>query len=175
MRYKLLFFFVFILAACSPEAVKKNATEALANFQNFEVMTLFTFYDQINQTVIYESIVESFKNFGKVTVSEEPSMFQTFPKLSPSLPICMVSIGKTPGQLEVSLEIFAQAAIIANQYKTLCSIWKKKLYIFQEAPQVGEEVINMIKKLIEDFAKDYSRANPEKTVPSFYVRKFNGF
>lgn len=168
----LLFLACVILASCNSESEKKKNIPPLRNLQNFEVVALFSPYEQYDQKMICNILIDSFKNIGEVTVVQDASMFATLPQLQSSAPICYFSIGKIQNRIEIVLNVIAEVEVITNQSKITCPIWTNKASAEFMSDNFQLEVAGIIKNMIKEFAEEYSKANPGKTRVAFLVREF---
>jgi hypothetical protein len=174
-----IFFIVFLLLNnfVFPDETKieEDTTRVLGRFQKFKVVTLLPFFERIDQKVIYETMTESFKKYGQVIVSEKKSMFQSLLQLDAQDPVCFFVIDKEEEQIKGSLEILAEVEVVANKYKTTCSIWKKTLYVPippEKKNQVESIIANLIQEMIDEVSKDWMKANADAKQPIFHINKF---
>jgi len=175
MKYALFFFVLLTGIVFGAEKKAESVEYALSGFQKFEVITFFSPYDKIDQNLIYDSVAEAFKKFGQIALSENESMLSGLLQLSASFPICYFSIGKNEDSIEVSLNVLAEAEVLANKYKTTCTLWKKTLFsqISQDNNQMSLVIAKLIQEMIKSFAEDCMKANNKDTKQLFFhVRKF---
>ena len=171
-------FLVFLLLTGVVFAIEKkteSVENVLSGFQEFEVITFFSQYDEIDQNAIHDSVAASFQQFGKISVSENESMLSSLLQRSPSFPICYFSIAKKDDQIEVTLHVLAEAEVLANKYKTTCTIWKKTLssQISQKDNQSNLVIGNLIQEMIKSLVEDCVKANNQDSKQlSFHIRKF---
>lgn len=149
--------------------------KALTQLQTFDVIAFFSPYDKLDETAAYSSLIDSLKKIGKVTITEDESMLCSLLQNHSPHPICYFSIEENQDLLEVSLHVIAEVTVAANQYKTACPIWKKKL--FSPTPPDDAQTIatieNLAKKLIESLGVDWEKANESnEKQPFFHVKKF---
>ena len=89
--------------------------------------------------------------------------------------ICLFSIDKDQDEIKVSLNVFAEVKIVANEHKTACSIWKKTLFskIQSEKENKSELIIaNLVQEIIDDLSKDWLKANTNSKQLTFHINKF---
>ena len=102
-------------------------------------------------------------------------MLSSLLQWSPSFPICYFSIAKKDDQIEVTLHVLAEAEVLANKYKTTCTIWKKTLssQISQKDNQSNLVIGNLIQEMIKSLVEDCVKANNQDSKQlSFHIRKF---
>jgi hypothetical protein len=176
MKYFLLIFLLLINFAWAHEKkIESEEVRVLAGFQKFKVIALLPFFERVDQKVIYDAMAESFKKYGQVIISEKKSMFQSLLQLDAHDPICFFAFDKDEEQIKGSLEILAEVEVLANKHKTTCSIWKKNLStsISSETKNQTEQAIaNLIHKMIDDIAKDWTKANADSKQLVFHIIKF---
>ena len=175
MKYVILsFLLVTSFCFAKDKKIENSRLHALTGFQKFEVITLFSPHDAIDQNAIYDSVTESFKKFGKIALSEDESMFKSLLQSGAVYPLCFFSIEKGLDTIEVSMDVLAEVEVLANKYKTTCPIWKKTL--FAPVPpdgKTGAAIANLTQEMIKSLAEDCIKANHiDSNQLSFHIRKF---
>lgn len=171
-----MIFFLLITNFCfaKDKKIENSRLQALAGLQKFEVITLFSPYDAIDQNMIHQSVTESFKKFGKIAVSEDESMFKSLLQSGAVYPLCFFSIEKGQDQVEVSMDVLAEVEVLANKYKTTCPIWKKTLFApIPQDDKADSAIVNLTQEMIKSLAEDCIKANQTNSNQmSFHIRRF---
>jgi hypothetical protein len=153
----------------------RNNDELIA-LNKFEVFTLFLPYEQIDQNLFYNSVVESFKKHGDVTISEDQSLFQNLlQRKDIDGSICLFCIDKDSKEVKVSLEIITETEIATNKFKTAASIWKKTLnseICSDEQDLSNLEIANLVSAMIDIFSKEWGDVNKNTNQLVFHINKF---
>lgn len=171
--------FLLLTSICwaTDKKLENQELHALTGLQKFEVVTLFLPENTTHQKTAYNSITEAFKKIGRIAVSENESMFKTLLQFGAVGPICLFSIEIDEGQIELSLDVLAEAEVTANHYKTACSVWKKTLYslVPKDNNQTDASIANLVQEMIKSFSDDWLRANNQDPKQLFFhIRKFEG-
>jgi hypothetical protein len=173
MKYLLFIFLLLINFSWSNEKKLENQeAHILRGFQKFQVITLLPFFEKIDRKIIYDTMAESFKKYGQVVISEKTSMFQNLLQLDAHDPICFFVIDKDKEQIKGSLEILVEVEVLANQHKTICSIWKKNLSSTISSEMKNFTVENLIHEMIDDVSQDLIKANADSKQLIFHINKF---
>ena len=181
MKYKAtVFLFIFLTISLLGEEKKEPFKSfPLKQLKSFEVITVFSPYEQVDQRMVYDMMINAFKKVGKVTVMKEESMVSSLLLLNQTdpNPIWFFSIGRKQNHLELSLEIGALVEVVANSSKMICPIWKRKTFIDMQGEGAHTKAIcSAMEEIIKEFAEEYNQTNPKHQLdPSFYVREFDRF
>ncbi|MBS0603430.1 MAG: hypothetical protein JSS60_00160 [Verrucomicrobia bacterium] len=177
---KMLLFFLLLANYSWATVGKQEPSEpcALSGFQSFEVITVFFSDSKVDQKVVHDSLVESFKKYGKVEASENESMLVDLLEKGVSSPVCLFSIDKRMDHIEVSLNVSAEAEILKNKHKTTCTIWQDTLYadLPQDKKLEDLEIANKTQEIVNLFVEKWKKANPSDSKElSFRIRTFKSF
>jgi hypothetical protein len=177
MKYIILFFLMLTNISWSAEAVTdRKKSYALSALNHFEIFILFLTYEQMDKNLIYNSTVEAFKKYGRVTASEGQSLFENLLHRNDiDGPVCLFCLDKENDDTKVSLEVIAETEVELDKVKTATSIWKKTLnskICSDNQSQSNVEITHLIEEMIDDFSKDWKIANQNSNPLIFHVNKF---
>jgi hypothetical protein len=187
VRYKFVILsFMLLLTACSSSKKKEvTAAAALNDFESapFEglqtVRVLLTVVSKsVDQNVLRKTIVEEFEKIGKVYTPEDTSLEKLEQVQNGSFAIVSLNIKniatsnfeKVFPVLAIDCVMSEEAELSLNNKKSMCDVWKSIRYIEVDNTNVTtREAVKEIKNLISEFAKSYSKANPQKAGLEIYV------
>ena len=170
MRYFFILLTLLIGTVYSHERkITTEESDNLSGHQNFQVLSLLL--GEVDQNVVYDSMIDALKECGQVTVDEQNSMIESIFQIEPCVPLCFFTIGKKENSLEVSLDIFSGEKQKSESQKT-SPIWKKSLTAtIQNENQSKQKITNLTKEMITAFAEDWNKANRNQPKPVFHVTK----
>jgi hypothetical protein len=153
----------------------REELRALKGFQKFDVTTFILSYDEANESKIYDSVVDAFRKLGQTSVSGSGSLIADFVRGAAVFPSCQFWVEKKEGGVEISLEVLAEAEVLANKHRTICPVWEKTLYsaVPSDDRQADLAIATLAQGMIKQFGEDWKKANcSEPKTLSFHVRKF---
>jgi hypothetical protein len=177
VKQRILTAIFLILAGCNFTPDKKEPTKnpsPLFGLHHFDVIVLFSPYENLNQEKVYTSLSDFLKKIGSISVSQKISLFEGLLQDAPKNPVCFFTLGKRCSEMEVSLEVLTEVKILLNQQSTFTGIWKRKAFSSSPVTSSDEtlKIIPLVNQLLEDFKKEYFQANSPSTQPTFDIFEF---
>lgn len=157
---------------------KKNP-KSLSKINHFFV-TIFIVAPNLNSVEIKTSFEDALRGIGIVFKDQDLTSTQRQISYfeSASMQFMLGNIGEEgePARifpvLDASLKIIDGAEILKNQSKSLCTLWKSNEY-FADDGEANEKAKSILHKFVQEFAKDYQKANPGSETPTFYLSPGN--
>ncbi len=164
----------------------------LSRIRNFDVYAFFSPYEKVDDELLFKTLTDSLNEVGNVEIIE--ISYHSSP--SNTHPLIFLSLGGYQEEKKGYIKIVSPVTIDVNQAKADCTIWHTS-YQDTDLPypiiedgkvafrkstdhegitsnQSAATPESILRRLIANFASDYSELNASGEKPTFYVYRTKG-